>query len=223
MQQLLQAFAQTLNGRDISYGSEINPHGFGVYWEYTDSETDTTWRSELYLAEITQDLELPPSYFWGASEWSSAIVGQNSGSILGTDGELEDFASAFVHYMTELPVFGITGETIVQLSVRAIISNDGASRQLVIANQCNAEHRTWTSVYSVQENANFHNLVPGEYKYLSSFGPAQAQGEAGVVFAEGPALLRIAEAAEVISLQDVEISINHGQAMYSIKGKVTTG
>lgn len=82
-----------------------------------------------------------------------------------------------------------------------------------------------TSIYIVIGGSTLPNKVISSDPEITLFGFFADSAQSELTGGSGgiPGLDRIADVLEEWSLQDVSLSINHGQAIWSAKGKITTG
>jgi len=160
---------------------------------------------------------------WASMVGASGEVQGVYGAGLGGDEEWGDVALALSVAILDWFELALVVASTELLDGQVRTDDDNGLRLLVYTFAINKEE-AWPKllVWSLQlpgaQGAGVvFQVFPGPVLFQPAIGPVTT------TISNGSALGRIADALDVISLQDYEISINHGQAMFSVRGKVIIG
>lgn len=191
-----------------------------MHWDAGGIYT-TDW--DYVLECVLSSAGAPVEMILGAPGSSGSAYGEGSGFP-------EDLADYFFAVMEAYAVqalqpfvLAVTGES---LTLWVTELSTDADTSAVTAGVVLSVPTDIARVYAIAQSITFNAVVytpPSPAVSQYSAGTRSIIGQPTATSAGSADLNRIADALEVISLQDVEVSINHGAAMYSVKGKITTG
>jgi hypothetical protein len=218
----LEAIGEDLVGNPASFGIDVwdghpaisttNTFFFGA--------SNTTTHVMLGVADIAG---APPGFILDAPGMSSTNFDLASTLLVDNVSTISTLLQDYVENALIPFVEGVTG---VGLSIVSNAVNSTADLTLgcvaISMVGTGPDGRIWCPTIAAQIRATITD-PEDEFTTIQGNVTNGVQNGAVLVLGDGAPLGRIADALEVISLTDVEVSINHGQAMYSVNGKVTTG
>jgi hypothetical protein len=216
------AWAQSFGGTEWDIQAVLDDYGPGIdfsrYVEFSDTTNHfiAVWDDDVWASPM-------PVRPWICAPNTSGEVHIEFGAPPMADPDYEAAWAALILAVQDWLIVALDPESVA--AIQATISlNDldqivlGTMAFILDEEEATPSYLVWCFSTTQLDN------TFGDQIFLAgfpSFSPAISPTRSAIMI--GGDISRIAEAAEVISLQDQEISINHGQAMYSVKGKITTG